>query len=34
MRVRLAIETDVKSLVAIGTIALHEPKRAAQIHSW
>lgn len=34
MRVRLATETDAKSLIAIDTFALHEPKRAAQIHSW
>ena len=34
MLVRLAIETDATSLIAIDTVALHEPKRAAQIRTW
>lgn len=34
MFVRLATETDVAALIALDSVAEHEPQRAAQIHAW
>ncbi|HFZ1933002.1 GNAT family N-acetyltransferase [Serratia marcescens] len=34
MFVRLATETDVAALIALDSVAEHEPQRAAQIRAW
>lgn len=34
MFVRLATETDVAALIALDSVAKHEPQRAAQIRAW
>ncbi|WP_335955560.1 GNAT family N-acetyltransferase [Acinetobacter guillouiae] len=34
MLIRLATETDTKDLIAIDSVASHDPQRILQIHNW